>query len=71
MLGRLASGPDKFQFAEKSVDFVGFRVSDSAVEPLPKYLDAIRDFPSPTSTTDVRTPLVSSTRCPTTLSCAM
>jgi len=46
--------PDKFQFAERSVDFAGFRVSDPTIEPLPKYFDAIRDFPSPTSTTDVR-----------------
>ena len=46
--------PDKFQFAERSVDFAGFRVSDSTIELLPKYLDAIRDFPSPTSTTDIR-----------------
>ena len=45
---------DKFQFAERSVDFAEFRVSDSTIEPLPKYLDAIRDFPSPTSTTDIR-----------------
>ena len=50
----IVMNPDKFQFAEKSVDFAGFRVSDSAIESLPKYLDAIRDFPSPTSTTDVR-----------------
>ena len=46
--------PDKFQFAEKSVNFAGFRVSDTTIEPLPKYLDAIRDFPSPASTTDIR-----------------
>ena len=46
--------PDKFQFAKRSVDFAGFRVSDSTIEPLPKYLDAIRDFPRPTSTTDIR-----------------
>ena len=46
--------PDKFQFASKCVDFAGFRISDSTIEPLPKYLDAIRDFPSPTSTTDIR-----------------
>ena len=38
--------PDKFQFAVS--------VSDSIIEPLPKYLDAIRDLPSPTSTTDIR-----------------
>ena len=46
--------PDKFQFAEKSVNFAGFRVSDNTIEALPKYLDAIRDFPSPASTTDIR-----------------
>jgi len=46
--------PDKFQFAERTVDFAGFRVSHSAIEPLPKYLDTIRDFPSPTNTTDIR-----------------
>ncbi|KAK3732636.1 hypothetical protein QZH41_011401, partial [Actinostola sp. cb2023] len=46
--------PDKFQFAERSVNFAGFRVSASTIEPLPKYLDAIRDFPRPTSTTDIR-----------------
>lgn len=46
--------PDKFQFAARTVDFAGFRVSDSSIEPLPKYLDAIRDFPTPTSTTDIR-----------------
>ena len=46
--------PDKFQFAEKSANFAGFRVSDNTIEPLPKYLGAIRDFPSPASTTDIR-----------------
>ena len=46
--------PDKFQFAERSVDFAGFRVSDCAIETLPKYLDTIRDFPSPTNTMDIR-----------------
>ena len=51
---RIVLNPDKFQFAEKSVDFAGFRVSDTTIEPLPKYLDAIRDFPSPSSTTDIR-----------------
>ena len=45
---------DKFQFAERSVELTGFRVSDSSIEPLPKYLDAIWESPSPTSTTDIR-----------------
>ena len=46
--------PQKFQFAKRSVEFAGFRVSESAIEPLPKYLDAIRGFPTPKNVTDVR-----------------
>ena len=46
--------PDKFQFAQRTVDFAGFRVSDTTIEPLPKYMDAIREFPTPDSTTDIR-----------------
>ena len=46
--------PDKFSFAQRTVDFAGFCISDSSIEPLPKYLDAIRDFPRPTSITDIR-----------------
>ena len=45
--------PDKFQFAERIVDLAGFRVSDSTIEPLPKYLNAVRDFPSTVSPTDI------------------
>jgi len=44
----------KIQYAEKTIDFAGFRISDSTIEPLPRYLDAIRDFPTPTSSTDIR-----------------
>ena len=46
--------PDKFQFSERSADFAGFRVSEATIEPLPKYLDVIRDFPTPDSMTDIR-----------------
>ena len=45
---------EKFYFARRIVDFAGFRVSDETTEPLPKYMDAIRDFPTPISTTDIR-----------------
>ena len=45
---------DKFFFARKEVDFAGFRISDTTIEPQPKYLDAIRNFPTPTSITDIR-----------------
>ena len=46
--------PDKFQFARKEVDFAGFRISSTSIEPLPKFLDAIRNFPTPKSITDIR-----------------
>ena len=46
--------PEKFQFACLTVDFAGFRITESSIEPLPKYLDAIRDFPTPKSITDIR-----------------
>ena len=38
--------PDKFQFARKTVDM--------SIEPLPKYIDAIHNFPIPKSTTNIR-----------------
>ena len=46
--------PDKFQFAQRDVDFAGFHVTDNSIEPLPRYIDAIRSFPTPTSTTDIK-----------------
>ena len=45
---------DKFQFAKQTGDFAEFRISESTVEPLPKYITAIRDFPKPQSITDIR-----------------
>jgi hypothetical protein len=44
----------KFQFAQRAVDFAGFRILDDSIEPLPKYLDAIHQFPTPLSITDIR-----------------
>ena len=46
--------PDKFQFAQKTVNFAGFKVSSQSIEPLAKYTDAIQSFPSPKNLTDVR-----------------
>ena len=45
---------EKFYFAGRIVDFEGFRISDETIEPLPICMEAIRDFPTPTSTTDIR-----------------
>ena len=46
--------PEKFQFSQPVVDFAGFRITKSSVEPLPKYIDAIEGFPTPTNLTDNR-----------------
>lgn len=56
LVGRagIVLNPDKFQFAQRTVDFAGFRISDCVVEPLPKYLRAIQEFPTPKNITDIR-----------------
>ena len=46
--------PLKFQFAGRSVDFAGFHITDERIEPLPKFYNAIKNLPTPTSTTDIR-----------------
>ena len=38
--------PNKFQFCQKNVEFAGFHLSESTIEPLGKYLDSIRNFGS-------------------------
>ena len=45
--------PDKFRFAERSVDLADFCIFKSAVEPLPKYLNAIKNFTSPKTSQDI------------------
>ena len=46
--------PEKFQFSQPTVDFAGFRISNNSVEPLPKYIDAINQFPTPKNITDIQ-----------------
>ena len=46
--------PDKFQFAKRTINFAGFQISDSQICPLGKFLNAIREFPTPSKITDVR-----------------
>ena len=46
--------PNKFQFCKKDIDFAGFRLTGTTISPLPKYLDSIRNFPTPKSITDIR-----------------
>ena len=56
MLGEagIILNPDKFQFASKVVEFAGFCITESDIEPLPKYPDAIRNFPTPKNISDIR-----------------
>ena len=46
--------PKKFQFSQREVDFAGFCITEKRIEPLPKTYSAIKNFPIPTSTTDIR-----------------
>ena len=46
--------PLKFQCCLKAIAFAGFKVTASTVEPLPKFLDSIRNFPRPTKLIDIR-----------------
>ena len=46
--------PSKFQFAEDEVEFAGFRITSTNVQPSNKYLDAILNFPTPVDITGMR-----------------
>ena len=46
--------PKKFQFSEKSVEYLGFTVGDEGVRPTDGFVDSILNFPTPTSLTDIR-----------------
>ena len=46
--------PEKFQFAQDTVEFAGFEITPTTVRPCPKFLEAIRNFPTPNNITDIR-----------------
>ena len=46
--------PAKFQWAEETVEFAGFQITGTNVQPSQKYLDAVLNFPIPTDITGVR-----------------
>ena len=46
--------PDKFVFAQDTVEFAGFEITSDSVRPCRKFLQAILDFPKPKTITDVR-----------------
>ena len=45
---------EKFKFGRETVEFAGFDVTTEGYKPSQRIINAIRDFPTPTSTTDVR-----------------
>ena len=46
--------PKKFQFAQDTADFAGLTITPTNIRPSTKFLDAIRDFPTPTDITGAR-----------------
>lgn len=51
---QVSIGAKKLQFAQESVKYAGYEVSGEGFSPDPELTRAIREFPVPTSTTDVR-----------------
>ena len=46
--------PKKFHFAQDTVEYLGFEVTNDSVRPSPAMLDSVRKFPTPTNITGVR-----------------
>ena len=46
--------PKKFLFAQDTVDFAGITITPTNIRPSAKFLDAIRNFPTPTDITGAR-----------------
>lgn len=46
--------PEKFVFSAPTVDFAGFPITMTDVQPCSRYLEAIHNFPRPRNVTDVR-----------------
>ena len=58
LLGRngivLNSDDEKFQFAQRDVKYAGFHITEKEIRPVEKVLRAIREFPTTTRITDIR-----------------
>ena len=46
--------PQKFSFAKDTVQFAGFEIGPNSVRPCPQVMEAIKQFPTPKTITDVR-----------------
>ena len=52
--GGCTFNPKKFQFGERDVNFLGFRVTDTGIKPTEEFTKSILSFPNPRSLTDIR-----------------
>ena len=52
---RLKLRVDKCCFAHRRVVFIGHTISEAGIEPQDRKLDSVRDWPIPTSISEVRT----------------
>ncbi len=50
----IAFSPSKFQFAQKEVEYVGFRIHPGGIHVADKIIRSLRDFPRPKTLTDMR-----------------
>ena len=52
--GGCTFNPKKFQFGEKDINFLGFRITDTGIKPTEDFTKNILSFPTPKSLTDIR-----------------
>ena len=45
---------EKFVFAKETVEFAGFEITREGIRTTDKYIEAIRNFPTPTNISEVR-----------------
>ena len=50
----ISLNPTKFVFAKEVVEFAGFEITSNSVRPSPRFLQSIKDFPTPKTITDIR-----------------
>ena len=46
--------PEKFNFARETVEFAGFVITSEGIKPTDRYIESIRNFPTPNNISEVR-----------------
>ena len=52
--GYLSSGDSYTKHTDETVKFAGFKITMEGIKPTNKYVEAIRNFPTPTNISEVR-----------------